>query len=183
LAAAAFSFLGLDARGASVYLTETPREIRDVHIRLYEHEYREWELHPARFDYFSPWIGMVFSNESNFETELLKWDRHRGTFEHAHPFLWRVLRGEHVFEATHGYVLSTSRQQSLAIELSPIGFTIGPGGSAPQANHPNDQGSNDPPKVAVPEPSSAALLLSAIAMILACRLTSRGRCVRPEDAH
>jgi hypothetical protein len=148
----------------------TPAEIRESHLKMYDHDYHHWEQNSVKFDSNSPRLALLFSNVGYFESELTKWEQHPLAFERENPVFWQVLDGARLYHIHHPTATPAQAPAYVDHIFSPPDYRDGPGNGGSPPNRPNEL-----PAGTVPEPSAASLLATAMGSIALWRLIARSR--------
>jgi len=158
LATAIVVWLGAGAEAGSIQLHHSRAEVEAADLGFYEREVLLRDLAPQEFDHFHPLGGRLLSDQAVYEKLLEVWKEHPARFEDDHRCVWHVLDGDMIYHELHPHVPSGE---------SPVHSANGypPGGGNPGI-HDNGNPGGGIHSGSVPEPTSAALMASALIVVL-----------------
>jgi PEP-CTERM motif len=163
------------------YGPDAPEKLADSNILYYEGVLNLEQHHPREFAEEHPFYTKMFDDSVMLDKLMARWEAHEERFEYWHNCLWKVLDG---YRASHP---DLAQQLTLPVSVPPI--EVGPGGpsnigqslpAGPQyGNPPGGGGSNGSgggtSVQAVPEPSSAMLMVLGVALAGSCAVFRRAR--------
>lgn len=119
----------------------------------------------ARFDRAHPFYGQLLGNSASYSYYMWRWQLAPARFEHYHPLAWRILDGRASLEAKLGAIpVETVPETPTLPPLPPRPPTPPTPPTPPVDPHPGLT-----PQGAVPEPSTALMMIVGAGTLLLAR--------------